>query len=83
MGERKAPTPLPNPAPPKPAPPPAPPPRRDVVESLARRVEAMTPADKLRLAAGLIEQGEYATARIIAQRVTDELALVLLMRDQR
>lgn len=47
---------------------------------LKAQMEAMSPGDQLRLAAGLIEQGEYALAETVAGRVVDELRAVRLLR---
>lgn len=55
---------------------------RDTAELLAlvKRIEAMSPADQLRLAACLIEEGKYDHAEAIAGKVVDELRLVRILR---
>lgn len=55
---------------------------RKKVEALAERVKALTPADKLRLAAGLLEQGLYDQARPIIQQVSDDLALLKFLHNR-
>lgn len=47
-------------------------------EALAAKLLEMRPADRLRLAAGLIEQGDLESARIIAKTVVEELTLIKL-----
>ena len=47
-------------------------------QKIAARFEQMTPADKLRVAAGLLEKGDYDPARIIIKRIGDELTLLKL-----
>lgn len=57
---------------------------RDTAELLAlkKRVEAMSPADRLRLAAGLIEHRKYDLAEVLAGNVVDELrALRIIQRE--
>ena len=49
------------------------------VQELADRVNKMTGADQLRLAAGLLDKGDAETAAILIQRVSDELALIKLL----
>ena len=47
---------------------------------LKRKIENMTPGDRLRLCAGLIEKGEYDIAETLTSQVVDELRAVRLLR---
>jgi hypothetical protein len=51
---------------------------KDTAELLAlkQKIEALSPADRLRLAASLIEQGKFAHAEVIAGAVVDEIRLL-------
>jgi len=46
------------------------------LQALADEIIAMTPAGKLRVAAGLLEQGMDGMARMIIRLVSDELLLL-------
>ena len=52
------------------------------VSALAAQVKALSPADRLRLAATLIERGNYAVARPIVASVSDELTILTLFGPQ-
>jgi hypothetical protein len=54
---------------------------RDTAELLQikKQIEALSPPERLRLAAGLIEQGKLNLAETIAGRVVDELRLKRLL----
>jgi hypothetical protein len=50
---------------------------------LKKRVESMSPGDRLRLCAGLIDEGgegNFAIAETLASNVVDELRFVRIMR---
>lgn len=47
---------------------------------LKRQIEGMTPANRLRLCAGLLEQGQYEIAETIAGNIVDELRALRLLR---
>ena len=47
---------------------------------IKKELEAMTPANQLRVAAGLIEQGDYSIAETIAGNIVDELRALRLLR---
>jgi len=49
------------------------------LQALRAQVEAMSPANRLRLAAGLIEARKYDLAEVIAGNVVDELKLLQLL----
>lgn len=49
------------------------------VQSLAERVKNMSGADRLRLAAGLIDRGALDLAEPIVQMVADDLAAIRLL----
>lgn len=49
------------------------------VEALAERVKKMTGADRLRLAAGLIDRGALDVAEPIVRMVADDLAALRLL----
>lgn len=49
------------------------------VEALAERVKNMSGADRLRLAAGLIDRGALDLAQPIVQMVADDLAAIRLL----
>lgn len=51
-----------------------------VVEHLAEQIKALSPPDKLRLAAGLLEAKKADLAYIVLRQVTDELGASLLPR---
>lgn len=53
---------------------------RIAVEELAAKVNALSPPDRLRLAAGLMENARGDTALPIIRRVADELELAILLR---
>ena len=55
---------------------------RDTAEllELKRKLEAMTPGDRLRIAAGLIDKAKYDLAETITGNVVDELRAVRLLR---
>ena len=46
---------------------------------LAERIKALSPPDKLRLAAGLLERGKAETAYTIMRQVTVELGAALAL----
>lgn len=46
------------------------------INELKLEIEALTPADKLRLAAGLVDNGKNELARTVAERAVLELAQV-------
>lgn len=48
------------------------------VEQLVADLKKQTPSDQLRIAAGLLERGEFETARLIAKSVVDEITLLKL-----
>lgn len=53
---------------------------------LKKRVESMTPGDRLRLCAGLLDEGSEGSLAIVetlAGRVLDELHLVRLLKNQK
>lgn len=52
------------------------------IVQMFNQIKALSPPDKLRLAAGLLEAQKAQTAYLIARQVTDELgaALALLAR---
>jgi hypothetical protein len=50
------------------------------VEQIANKVKALKPADRLRLAAELIDLGKYDHAEPVVRMVADELTAVRLMR---
>lgn len=50
---------------------------------LKAQIEAMSPGDRLRLCAGLIERGEYDIAETLVGNVVDELRAVRLLRYQK
>jgi len=56
----------------------SPSPAKGETEALATEIEKLTPANKLRLAAGFIERGQHRIAEVLAKRVADELAFVRL-----
>ena len=47
---------------------------------LKAELEKLSPGDKLRVAAGLIDKGSYALAETIAGNIVDELRAVRLLR---
>ncbi len=49
-------------------------------EEVAAKIEALMPADKLRLAATLIESKQFAVAHSIVQRIADELLVVAVVK---
>ena len=49
---------------------------------LKAQIENMTPPDRLRLCAGLIEQGQYDIAETLVGNVVDELRAVRLLRSR-
>ena len=51
----------------------------DDLDDLAKRVNALPPADQLVLAAELLRAGRYALAETIIRRIADELAAVRLL----
>lgn len=50
------------------------------VEELAKKIQLMKPADRLKVAAGLIERGAYSTAEPIVGMVYRELQALSLLR---
>lgn len=46
---------------------------------LKRRIENMSPGDRLRVAAGCIDQGKYDIAETLASQIVDELRAVRLL----
>lgn len=53
------------------------------LEKLAAEVEDLTPADKLRLAAGLLEGGSAKLAHTLVERVSLELGAWLALQAKR
>ena len=51
----------------------------DATTRLAGEIQQRSPADRLRLAADLLETGRLDVAAAIAQSVAEELALVVLL----
>ncbi len=49
-------------------------------EEVAAKIDALMPADKLRLAATLIESKQFAVAHSIVQRIADELLVVATVK---
>ena len=49
------------------------------LEALSKRVNALSPPDRLRLAAALMEHRRSAVALPIIQKVADELGLALML----
>jgi hypothetical protein len=49
------------------------------LEALARQVNALSPPDRLRLAADLLEHRRASTALPIIRKVADELGLALFL----
>ncbi len=47
---------------------------------LKAQIESMTPGDRLRVCAGLIDKGEYDIAETLTANVVDELRLVRMLR---
>jgi hypothetical protein len=52
---------------------------RATVQDLHDRVVVLSPADQLRLAAGLLEGGVYNVAEVIVRKVADELAALQIL----
>ena len=52
------------------------------VEALAARVNAMTPPQRLRLAAALMEERKADVALPIIRKVADELQLALMLAER-
>lgn len=52
------------------------------VEDIARQIQALSPADKLRLAAGLLEGRSPRRAYDIARRTVEELVAWLAMHPE-
>lgn len=50
--------------------------------ALKAKIEAMSPGNRLRLCAGLIEQGEYDIAETLTSNVVDELRALRLLRNR-
>jgi hypothetical protein len=48
---------------------------------LKRRIENLSPADRLRVAAGCLDQGEYDIAETLASNIVDELRALRLLRN--
>jgi len=48
------------------------------VEQLVANLKKQTPADQLRVAAALLERGDFETGRLIAKSVVDEITLLKL-----
>jgi hypothetical protein len=57
---------------------------RDTAELLAlkKRIEALSPADRFRLVAHLVEAGKYEIAETLASNLVDELRALRLLRHQ-
>lgn len=55
---------------------------RDTAEllKLKKDIEALSPGDRLRIAAGLIDKGKYDIAETIAGAIVDELRASRLLR---
>jgi hypothetical protein len=55
---------------------------RDTAEllKLKAEIEALSPGDRLRIAAGLIDKGKYKLAETIAGNVVDELRALRLLK---
>ena len=49
--------------------------------ALKAKIEAMSPADRLRVAAECLVQGEYEIAETIAGQIVDELRALRLLRN--
>jgi hypothetical protein len=49
---------------------------------LKRRIENLSPGDRLRVAAGCIDKGEYDIAETLAGNIVDELRAVRLLRNR-
>jgi len=54
----------------------------DTAELLAlkKRIEDLSPGDRLRVAAGCIDKGKYDIAETLASQIVDELRAVRLLR---
>jgi len=52
------------------------------LEVLTRKVNALSPPDRLRLAAALMEHRDGATALSIIRRVADELQLAIMLAER-
>ncbi len=50
---------------------------------LKAKIESLSPADRLRLCAGLIEQGKYDIAETLVGNVVDELRALRLLGNRR
>lgn len=50
------------------------------VNALADQIRKLSPVDRLRVAIGLLERGQYATAEPIVQMVANELATLRLLK---
>jgi hypothetical protein len=48
---------------------------------LKRRIENLSPGDRLRVAAMCIDKGQYDIAETLAQGIVDELCAVRLLRN--
>lgn len=58
---------------------------RDTAEllDLKRRIEKLTPGDRLRVAAACIDEGKYDIAETLASGIVDELRAMRLLRNRR
>lgn len=54
----------------------------DQLELLARRVNSLSPPDRLRLAAALMEHRRSETALPIIRKVADELQLAIMLAER-
>ena len=52
--------------------------KKDLAD-LADRIKALSPPDKLRLAAGLLDRGKPETAYLIMRQATEELGAALAL----
>lgn len=51
--------------------------------ALKKRLEEMSPGDRLRVAAGCIDKGEYEIAETLTGQIVDELRAVRLLRNRK
>ncbi len=50
---------------------------------LKRRIEKLSPGDRLRVAAACIDEGKYEIAETLASGIVDELRAMRLLRNRR
>ena len=50
---------------------------------LKRRIEKLSPSDRLRVAAACIDQGEYDIAETLSSGIVDELYALRIVRNRR